>query len=164
MSKTFVRLLEVAMKRVALSILVLLGMLAAAPLAQASDASLTKALKRYETRLTTDIGYLSSFSAPSRKAAPAALHKLSNVSRDLTGATSAATGQQASTSSGRKGRTQVLSGLHDATLAASDARATAAAARSGKRSTARRDAKEEQREINKAIPLFESGGKLLHLF
>ena len=58
----------------------------------------------------------------------------------------------------------MLSGLHDATLAASDARAAAAAARSGKRSTARRDAKEEQREINKAIPLFESGGKLLHLF
>jgi hypothetical protein len=137
-----------------------LGLLAAAPLAQASNASLEKALKPYETRLTTDISYLSNFSAPSKKAAPAALTKLSKINSDLSGATKAATGQQASTSSGRKGRTQVLSALHEATVATSDARACATAARSGKKSTA----KSEQSEINKAIPLFESGGELLHLF
>jgi len=58
----------------------------------------------------------------------------------------------------------VLSALHDATVAANDARASATAARSGIRSTAKRDAKKEQSEINKAIALFESGGRLLHLF
>jgi hypothetical protein len=163
-SKAFVRLLEVPMNRVVLPLLVSLAVLAAAPFAQASDASLKKALKPYETRLTTDIGYLSNFSAPSKSAAPAALTKLSKIRSDLTGATKAATGQQASTSSGRKGRTQVLSALHDATVAAGDAQACATAARFGNKSTAKRDAKAEQGEINKAIPLFESGGKLLHLF
>lgn len=164
MSKSFIRLLGAAMKRVAPALLVSLGLLVASPLAQASDASLKSALKRYEARLTTDIGYLSSFSAPSRSTAPAALSRLSKIRSDLTGAARAATGEQASTSSGRKGRTLVLSGLHDATVAADDARACATAARSGNRSTARGDAKAEQSEINKAIGLFESGGKLLHLF
>jgi hypothetical protein len=152
------------MKRTALLLPVLVAVLAAAPFAQANDASLTKALKRYETRLTTDIGYLSSFAAPSKNGARAALSKLSKVRSDLGGATNAANGQQASTASGRKGRAQVLSALHDATVAASDARASATAARSGLRSTAKRDAKNELSEINKAIALFESGGRLLHLF
>jgi hypothetical protein len=163
-SKAFIGLLVVAMKRSALPLLVLLAPLVPAPLAQASDASLKQALKPYETRLTTDIGYLSGFSAPSRSAAPAALRKLSKAGSDLTGASEAATRQQASTSSGRKGRALVLSGLHDATVAAGDARACATAARSGNRSTAKRDANAEQSEINKAIASFESGGKLLHLF
>jgi hypothetical protein len=58
----------------------------------------------------------------------------------------------------------VLSALHDATVAVDDAQASASAARSGKRSTAKRDATAERRQINKAIPLFMAGGKLLHLF
>ena len=72
-------------------------------------------------------------------------------------------GRQGSTRSGRRGRTLVLSGLHGATLATADARASAKAARSGKRSAAKLDAKHERTEINKAISQFESGGKLLHL-
>ena len=63
-----------------------------------------------------------------------------------------------------QGPAQALPALHDATVAASDARASAAAARSGLRSTAKRDAKNELSEINKPIALFESGGRLLHLF
>ena len=145
-------------------LLLLLGLLALAPLAQASDATLEKAMKPYEKRLTNDISYLSNFSAPSKKAAPSTLNKLSRISSDLAAATKAATGHQASTSSGRKGRTQILAALHDATTATSDARTCAKAARAGKKSTAKRDAKTEQRQINKAIPLFESGGKLLKLF
>jgi hypothetical protein len=152
------------MKRIALSVLVMLGLLAGAPIAHASNASLTHALKPYETRLTTDIGYLSSFSAPSRTAASAALTKLSRVRRDLSSATGAASGQQASTNSGRKGRTLVLSAMHDATLAAGDAQASATAARAGRHGVARRDAQSEQTEISRAIPSFESGGRLLHLF
>jgi hypothetical protein len=147
-----------------LVLLVLLGLLAVASLAQASNATLEKAMKAYEKRLTTDISYLANFSAPSKHAAFSTLSKLSTITRDLAGATKAATDHQASTSSGRKGRTQILAALHDATTATSDAKASATAARSGKTSTAKRDAKAEQSEINKAIPLFESGGKTLHLF
>jgi hypothetical protein len=144
--------------------LALLGLLALAPLAQASDATLEKAMKPYEKRLTTDISYLSNFSAPSKKAAPSTLTKLSTIGGDLAGATKAAASHQASTSSGRRGRTQILAALHDATAATSDAKASATAARAGKTSTAKRDAKTEQSQITKAIPLFESGGKLLKLF
>ncbi len=152
------------MKRVMLPLLVSLGVLAVAPVAQANDASLEHALKPYKARLTSDIGYLSSFSAPSKRAASGALSTLSKVRADLDGATRAANGQQASTSSGRRGRTEVLSAFHDATLAAGDAQASAKAAHAGHSSTAKRDAGEEQTEINSAIPLFESGGGLLHLF
>jgi hypothetical protein len=140
------------------------AVLVAAPLVQASDRTVTHALKPYEARLTADVGYLASFSAPSKGAAAGALGRLSKVSKHLSGAKRAASGQMASSSSGRKGRTEVLQALNDALLATGDARASAEAARAGKRSTARRDAKAEQREINKAIPLFESGGKKLHLF
>lgn len=151
------------MKRVMLPLLVSLGVLAVAPLAQASDASLEHALKPYKARLTSDIGYLANFSAPSRRAASGALSTLSKVRADLNGATHAANGQQASSSSGRRGRSEVLSAFHDATVAAGDAQASAHAARAGHSSTARRDAGEEQTEINSAIPLFESGGGLLGL-
>jgi hypothetical protein len=156
--------LLVPIQRVALPLLVSLGLLVATPLAQASDASLERALKAYGARLTGDIGYLSSFSAPSKRAAGAVLHRLSKVRDDLAGATRAATGRQASTSSGRKGRKLVLSGLHDATAAAGDARACATAARSGNRFAAKRYERQEQSEIGKAIPMLESGGKVLHLF
>jgi hypothetical protein len=163
MSKSFIHL-PVPMKRVALPLLVSFGMLVAAPLAQASDASLTRAVKPYKTRLTADIGYLSSFSVPSKSASSGVVRRLSKIRNDLNGATRAASGQQASTSSGRKGRTLVLSALHDATVATADARACATAAGSGNRSGANRDQRQEQTEIQKAIPLFESGGRLLHLF
>jgi hypothetical protein len=152
------------MKRVVLPLVVLLALLAPAPLALASDASLKKALKPFKARLTADIAYLAGFSAPSRARASGALSKLATIRKDLSGATRAATNNKASTKSGRKGRTLVLSALHDATLATGDARASAKAARSGNRSAAKRDAKHERSEINKAIPRFESGGKLLHLF
>jgi hypothetical protein len=152
------------MKRLAPLVFALLGLLAAAPLAAASDVSLRTALKPYEARLTTDIGYLSSFSAPSRSAAPAVLSMLSKVRSALSGATLAASRQQGSSSSGRKGRAQVLSALGYATAAADEAGASANAARAGNRSAAKLDAKQEQSKITKAIPLFKSGGSLLHLF
>lgn len=158
------RLLEVAMKRVALPLLVVLGLVAVTPIAQASDQSLRRALQPYKARLTADIGYLASFTAPTKSNAAAALRRLSGVRSDLNGATRAATGQQASTSSGRKGRTLVLSGLEHAITAAGDARASASAARSGNRATATRDARHERGEINHVVTLFESGGRLLHLF
>ena len=152
------------MKRVALPLLIAIGLLATASFAQASDAGLRRALRPYRARLTTDISYLSNFTAPSKSRTGAALRRLSKIRGDLGGATRAANLQQASTSSGRKGRTLVLSALHDASAAAADARASALAARSGNRSAARRDARKEQGEINRAITSFEQGGKLLHLF
>jgi hypothetical protein len=161
--KTLLRL-PVSMKFLAVVLLAALGMVAAAPLAQASDATLKRALKAYEGRLTADIGYLSSFSVPSKGTAAGVLRRLSKVRTDLTGAARAANHEQASSSSGRRGRALVLSGLHDASAAAGDARACANAAGAGNRSAAARDRRLERREIGKAIPLFESGGRLLHLF
>src|ERR1700730_5493802 len=104
-ARALTRLLAVPMKRIALALLVSLGLLAVAPLAHASDVSLEHALKAYKTRLTADIGYLASFSPPSKSAAATALSRLAKLRSDLTGATQAATRQQASTNSGRKGRT-----------------------------------------------------------
>ncbi len=152
------------MKRLTPPFIVLLALVLTAPVAWASDSSLEHALSAYKGRLTTDIGYLASFSAPSRSSAGAARSKLSKVESDLAGARRAATGQQASSSSGRRGRTLVLSGLGDAISAAGDALSSANAARSGNSSTARSDARSESSEINRAIPLFQQGGMLLHLF
>lgn len=144
--------------------LVAIGLLVGAPPAQASDASLRRALRSYETRLAADIGYLSSFTMPTRSRAPAVLRRLSSVRTDLNGATGAAERNRASTGSGRVGRAQVLSALHYAITATIDAQLCASAARVGNRARARRDARAEQRAINQAIPLFEAGGKRLHLF
>lgn len=152
------------MKRVLTPLVICSALLAVAPFAHASDSSLKHALKAYEANLTKDIAYLASFKAPSKSGASAALHKISKVESDLNGAKQAANGQQASSSSGKTGRSKVLSALHYALVAASDAKASATAARSHEASTAKKDAKATVSETNKAIPLFESGGKLLHLF
>jgi hypothetical protein len=154
----------VPLKRIGLPLLVSLGLLVVPPLARGSDITFRRALRPYVTRLTADIGYLSSFSTPSKSAAGGVLQRLSKIRSDLTGATRAATRQRASTNSGRTGRVRVLSALHDATAAAGDASACATAARAGNRSAAKGDQTREQSEINKAIPLFESGGKLLRMF
>jgi hypothetical protein len=139
-----------------------LGMLV--PAAQADDAGLQKALKAYESRLTTDIGYLAAFTKPSAGGVPTALHRLSKIAEDLSGATHAAKTHHASTTAGAKGRTEVLAALHDAMAATRDAEASAKAVRGGKPAKAKHEAKLERSAINKAIPLFESGGKKLHLF
>lgn len=140
------------------------ALLAAAPLANASDATIRHALKPYKKKLETDIAYLAAFSAPSRSAAPAALHKLSKIRTDLTGASHALQHQTASSSKGTKGRTDVLNALHTALTATSDAKNSATAAHTGHQSTAGTDAKSAKKEINKAIPQFETGGSLLKLF
>ncbi len=152
------------MRRIALSCLVSIAVLATPSLARASDASLKHALAGYQSRLTSDIGYLANFSAPSRGAAGGVLARLSGVQGDLSGASRAASGQQASSSAGRKGRALVLSALSAALTATADARSAAVAARAGNSSGARGDAGKERSAINQAIPRFEQGGTLLHLF
>jgi hypothetical protein len=156
--------LRVSIRYLSALILASLATVLTTGVAQASDASLKNALKAYEMRLTSDIGSLSSFTVPSKNAANGVLGKLSTIAKDLSGATRAANGQQASTSTGRTGRIEVLSALNYASTATRDARASASAAKAGKSSTARSDQSQEQSAINKAIPLFESGGKKLHLF
>ncbi len=152
------------MKRITLSLLIAAGFAVLPSAAAASDATLKSALKAYETKLTTDIGYLSSFSTPSKNGAKGALQKLSKIDKDLAGATKAANKNQGSTANGKKGRTEILAALKDATAADSSAQACAKAAHAAKHSAAKSALKQEQRQINKAIPLFESGGKLLKLF
>jgi len=150
------------MKRIALA--VLMGTLVIAPIATASDSSLKNALKPYRNKLTSDIAYLASFSPPSKRAANSVSKKLSKIRTDLKGAQSAANKNQASSQKASTGRSEVLSGLSYALTATADAKASAAAAHSGKKSTARKDAKSERTEINKAIPKLEAGGKALGLF
>lgn len=152
------------MKRVLPSVLVALGLALLVPPAWASDATLKSALKPYEARLTKDIAYLAGFRVPSKKATGGALKRLAKINKDLKGAVQAANHNQASSKNGRKGRSLVLSGLHDAIAAAGAARSCAKAAKAGHHAAAKLDRKHEQREINRAIPELESGGKLLHLF
>jgi len=152
------------MKRAVLPLLVLLGLLAAAPVGLASNKSLEAALKPYKTKLTVDVAYLGNFKAPSKSKAAAALKKLSAIKTVLTGAKRAAEGQQASTSKGASGRTDVIAGVTDMLTATSEATNSAKAAKSGKASTAKADAKAEYKEVNKGIPPLEAGGMDLGLF
>jgi hypothetical protein len=152
------------LKRFTIPLLVMLGLLAFAPLAAASDKSLENALKPYKTKLTTDVAYLAAFKAPAKSKAGGVLKKLSKITADLNGAKNAANGQQASTNSGKQGRTEVLSGLGDLLAAAGDAKNSASAAKAGKSATAKSDAKLELKATNKAIPLLEAGGTKLKLF
>jgi hypothetical protein len=152
------------MKRALPFLVVIVGLLALAPVGLASDKSLEKALKPYKTKLTTDVAYLATFSAPSKSHARATLSKLSKVKTDLTGAKNAASGQQASSSKGKTGRTDVIAGVTDALAAEKLAAQSASAAKSGKKSTAKSDAKAAVKELNKAIPVLEAGGKALGLF
>jgi hypothetical protein len=152
------------MKRVVLPLLVLLGLLAVAPAGFASDQSLAKALKPYKSKLLVDVAYLGNFKAPSKSKAAAALKRLSTIKKDLTGAKNAAEGQQASTSKGTTGRTDVINGVTDMLTATSDAVNSAKAAKSGKTSAAKSDAKAEFKEVNKGIPPLEAGGTDLGLF
>ena len=156
--------MAVMRRRILPAALALIALAIAPGLARASDASVRHALSAYESRLTADIGRLANFSVPSRATAAATLAALTKVQADLNGAVRAANGQRASTSAGRRGRTLVLSGLGEALSAASDAKAAATAARSGHTATAKAETTKEQAAINRAIPRFESGGKLLHLF
>ncbi len=152
------------MKRIAWPCLVTIAALVLAPGAQASDSSLQHALKAYQSRLTSDIGYLAGFGVPSRSGAGATLTRLARVHGDLAAASRVASGQQGSSSSGRRGRSLVLAALSGASTATSDAEAAARAARAGRSSSARSDVSAEQAAINRAIGEFEQGGRLLHLF
>lgn len=152
------------MKRVVVPVLALIALLAAAPLGVASDKSLENALKPYKTKLTSDVGYLASFKAPSKSKAAAALTRLATINGDLSGAKHAAESNQASTSKGKAGRSEVIAGLSDALIATADGKNSASAAKSGRASTAKADASAELKEANKAIPLLESGGMKLGLF
>jgi hypothetical protein len=152
------------MKRALLPLLILLGLLAAAPVGLASDKSLENALKPYKSKLAADVAYLASFKAPNKSKAGAALRKLSTITHDLTGAKNAAASNQASSSKGNIGRSEVIAGLSDALVAAADGKASSSAAKSGRVSTAKAEAKAELKETNKAIPLLESGGMKLGLF
>ena len=151
------------MKRVVLSLLVMIGLLAT-PVALASDKSLEAALKPYKAKLTTDIAYLANFKAPTKSKAAAATKELGKIASTLNGAKKAAEDNQASSSKGKAGRTDVINGLTDALSAASDGKSAASAAKSGKGSSAKSHAKSEKTEIDKAIPLLETGGTDLKLF
>ena len=58
----------------------------------------------------------------------------------------------------------VIGGVTDMLTATGEATSSAKAAKSGKASTAKADAKAEYKEVNKGIPLLETGGTDLGLF
>lgn len=152
------------MRRIALFLVMVVVVLASSVPAWASDSTLRNALKPYKMRLTADVAYLAVFKVPSKAKAGTVSVKLPKIEKDLLGATQAANANQASTKNGRKARAQVLAGLHDALAATDSARACVNAVKAGKAPAAKSDRKLEQSNINKAIPLLESGGKLLKLF
>jgi hypothetical protein len=151
-------------KRITISLLAVLGVLAPIAPAQASDKTLEKALKPYKTKLTHDVAYLAGFKAPSKSKAASALKELSTIHGDLSGANKAAKDNQASSTNGKTGRADVLTGLKYALSGAADAEKSAKAAKSGKSSTAKSDAKSDIALIKKAIPPLEAGGSKLGLF
>jgi hypothetical protein len=153
-----------SIKRITISLLVVVGALAPVATAQASDKSLEKALKPYVSKLTTDVAYLANFATPSKGSAGSALTKLSKTHGDLAGVEKVANTNQASSANGKAGRLDVIAGVKDALTATADADAAAKAAKSGKSSTAKSDAKSAKSEIKKAIPLLEAGGTKLKLY
>lgn len=153
-----------SIKKFIVPLIVIVGVLATASVGLASDASLKKALEPYKKKLTTDIAYLANFKAPAKSKAAAASKELGKIESTLNGAKKAAKSQTASTSKGKKGQTDVIAGVTDALTATSDGKASAAAAKSGKSSRAKSDAKSELKAIDKAIPLLETGGEDLGLF
>src|ERR1700734_3250323 len=142
-----------SIKRITISLLVVVGALAPVATAQASDKSLEKALKPYESKLTTDVAYLATFPAPSKGSAGSAQKKLSKIHGDLSGVEKVANENQGSSANGKAGRTDVIAGVKDALTATADAEAAAKAAKSGKSSTAKSDATNAKNEMKKAIPL-----------
>jgi len=75
------------MRHVICTLLVWVGLLVAASLARASDASLKRALTPYTARLTADVGCLSSFSVPNPGSAGRVLKRLVDIPGDLSGVT-----------------------------------------------------------------------------
>lgn len=149
-------------------ILILCGLLPALAMpamAQASDASMVRALVPYKNALTADFLVMAALNAvPPKSSVTAFTTKLQRAQSDMATVGRVARGQTPSTASGRNLKATLLVGLSYAYGAAGDGLAAMAALRAGKTSTATADIKNEQNEVAKAIVPFSSVGRALGLF
>lgn len=143
----------------------LLPALAFPAMAQASDASLVRALAPYKATLTNDVIFVAEVTAPPTSAtAGAYASHLTQIQKDMATVGRVARGQTPSTSAGRSAQSEALSGLSYVYGAAGDGLAAIAAVRAGKAAAARTDVANLRAEVAKAIPPFEKSGKTLGLF
>jgi len=143
----------------------LLPALAFPTLAEASDASMVRAIAPYRNTIEADVLVLAALNQVPPKASDAAFTtKLGRAQRDMATVGKVVRGQTPSSSTGRKAQANVLVAVSDAYGAAGDGLAAMAALRAGKTSTARADIGNEQTEVAKSIPYFSAAGKALGLF
>jgi hypothetical protein len=139
--------------------------LALPSVAQASDASMIRALAPYKATLTTDIILLAETnSVPTKSTAASVYSHLKKVQSDLATVARIARGQSPSSAKGRTAQSQVLTALSDAYGAAGDGLAAVAAVQAGKTAAARTDIANEQAMTGRSLPYFEASGKALGLF
>lgn len=134
-------------------------------MAQASDASMVRALAPYKATLTSDIILLAETnSVPTKATAASVWSHLKKVQSDLAAVARVARSQKPSTSKGRSAQSQVLTALSDAYGAAGDGLAAVLAVQSGKTAAAKTDIANEQAMTGRSLPYFEASGKALGLF
>lgn len=148
-------------------ILMLCGLLPALVLpsvAQASDASMVRALTPYKSALTADFIAIADLrSVPPKSQIAAWTSKLQRAQTDTATIARVARGQSPSTASGRSLQSELLSGLAEAYGAAGDGLAAMAADRAGNSSAAQADIRDVQTEVAKAIVPFSAVGRALGL-
>lgn len=153
------------MPRRILTLCGLLPALAFPAMAQASDSSLIHALSPYKNALTADVITLATLEAPPAKSAvPSWTSKLQKAQSDFATVARVARGQTASTSTGRKAQSEVLSALSYAYGAAGDGLAAMTAVRQNNGSAAKTDIANERVQVARSLTPFSEAGKTLGLF
>lgn len=146
-------------------ILALAAMLALPMTAQASDASLKRALLPYKGTLTVAILYLAGLNtAPNKSAAKTVEGHAATFQGDFATVIRVARSQKASTNAGKKAVAQLLTALSDTYGAAGDAKAAAVAAAGGHAATAQADINKSQNLVKASLAPYQAAGKAFGLF
>src|SRR5208282_355774 len=131
--------------------------LALPSLAQASDASMVRALAPYKATLTSDIILLATTnSVPTKATASSVWSHLKKAQSDFGTVGRVVRSQKPSTSTGRSAQSQALTALADVYGAAGDGLAAVTAVQAGKGAAAKTDIANEQLETGRALPYFEA--------
>ncbi len=134
-------------------------------MAQASDATMVRALAPYKATLTADIILLAETSSvPTKATASSVWSHLKKAQSDFSTVGRVVRGQKPSTSTGRSAQSQALTALGDVYGAAGDGLAAVLAVQTGKTAAAKTDIANLQLETGRSLPDFEASGKALGLF
>ena len=146
-------------------ILALAAMLALPVTAQASDASLKRALLPYKNTLTIAILYLAGLdAAPAKSQGKTVESRAATFQSDFAKVEQVARSQKASTSAGRKAIGELMLALGDTYTAAGDLKAAGAAAAAGKASTAQAYVNKSQSRVKSSLVPYQAAGKAFGLF